>query len=268
MMTRLKSTKLLLGIGAVTLLLLLAFPIGMVIAMSVAENPSTSFLSGVSLKWYLKLFAEKEWLEALLSSLELSLLTTLISGFLGLLSAIALYDVNRKPMRGNIGFSLVTMPMFAPSIVLGIGLSWITEVLGLPGMLSIALSLSIVTTPLFLICVLVAMQGVDSQLKYAAASLGANRLTTFILVTLPLIKKGVVIGSFISFLSAFDELVISLFVIPPEIQTLPIKFWSSLRFYASPLIAPVSTVMWLAMVIVLTFTFIYGRKNGVNSKRH
>lgn len=133
-------------------------------------------------------------------------------------------------------------------------------------MVSVALSLSVVGTPLFMICTLVAMQGVDSQLKNAAASLGANKLTTFFLITVPLIRRGLVIGMFIAFLVSFDELVISLFVAPPDIQTLPIKFWSALRFYTSPLIAPVSTIMFVVMMVVLTFTFLSGARNDQPSK--
>jgi putative spermidine/putrescine transport system permease protein len=164
-------------------------------------------------------------------------------------------------LLSRVSFALFVTPLFVPAIVLGIGLSRITGVFQLPDSLSVALSLSVVSTPLFMICTVVAMQGVDVQLKNAAASLGASGLSTFFLVTMPLIRRGLVIGTFIAFLVSIDELVITVFVAPPGIQTLPIKFWSALRFYTSPLIAPVSTVMLLVMLVVLTFAFFYGARH-------
>jgi len=256
------TSKLATRISIFLLLIFLILPIFVVILLSLGPDRNVSFPpSGISLKWYVALFSENEWLNALAISLQISLLTTSFSSVFGLLGSVAIYDMRPRSPLSSLSFALLATPLFIPAIVMGIGLSRVTEVLQLPDKLAVALSLSVVTTPLFMICTLVSMQGVDTQLKNAAASLGANKLETFFLITLPLIRRGLAIGAFIAFLLAFDELVITLFVAPPQIQTLPIKFWSTLRFYTSPLVAPVSTIMLLAMVAVLTFTFYYGAKN-------
>lgn len=255
--------RLAIRLGIVFILIFLILPIFVVILLSLGPERIVSFPpSGISLKWYIALFSEKEWLNALFMSLQIALLATAFSFILGLLGTIAIYDIRPRSPASSFSFALLATPLFIPAIVMGIGLSRVTEILHLPDKLSVALSLSVVTIPLFMICTLTAMQGVDAQLKNAAASLGANKLATFFLVTLPLIRRGLVIGAFIAFLIAFDELVITLFVAPPQIQTLPIKFWSTLRFYTSPLVAPVSSIMLLAMAAVLSLTFYYGDKNG------
>ena len=68
----------------------------------------------------------------------------------------------------------------------------------------------------------------------AAKNLGASSARTFFLVTLPLIRPGVVAGAVFAFIISFDELVVSLFLAGPGMQTLPIRIFTSLEYSSRP----------------------------------
>ena len=82
-------------------------------------------------------------------------------------------------------------------------------------------------------------------------NLGANRLQTFLRVTLPIVRPGVFAGFLFAFITSFDELLVALFVSGTGAVTLPIKMWESLRQDIDPTIAAVSTMLITVSVLVL-----------------
>src|SRR5690606_4510332 len=82
----------------------------------------------------------------------------------------------------------------------------------------------------------------DERLEHAALSLGATRWQVFRLVTLPIIRPGIIAGAIFAFIISFDELLIALFVSGSSAVTLPRKMWDSVRFEIDPTIASVSTL--------------------------
>jgi putative spermidine/putrescine transport system permease protein len=82
-------------------------------------------------------------------------------------------------------------------------------------------------------------------------NLGANRWQTFMKVTLPIIRPGVLAGALFAFITSFDELIVALFVSGTGAVTLPRKMWESLRQDIDPTIAAVSTVLIVASILLL-----------------
>jgi spermidine/putrescine transport system permease protein len=80
--------------------------------------------------------------------------------------------------------------------------------------------------------------------------LGADEITTFFRVTLPLIFPGIVSGALLVFTLSLDDYVITSFVAGVGSTTLPLQIYSMVKQGISPEINAVSTVL-LALTITL-----------------
>ncbi|MDE5992947.1 MAG: ABC transporter permease subunit, partial [Oscillospiraceae bacterium] len=81
--------------------------------------------------------------------------------------------------------------------------------------------------------------------------LGCSPIQAFRKVVLPEIMPGVVSGFLMSFTYSLDDFVISYFTSGSTSQTLPITIYSMTRRKVSPEINALSTLIFIAVVIVL-----------------
>jgi putative spermidine/putrescine transport system permease protein len=95
------------------------------------------------------------------------------------------------------------------------------------------------------------LQGLDPRLEQASASLGAGKLRTFFSITLPLIAPGVTAGALFAFVTSFDEVILSLFIQSPSLQTLPVKIFNSVTQTNDPTVAAVAVITMLTSVVVM-----------------
>jgi putative spermidine/putrescine transport system permease protein len=93
--------------------------------------------------------------------------------------------------------------------------------------------------------------GRDQNLERAARSLGAGSWTTFRLVTLPLIRPGILAGAVFAFIVSFDDLAVSLFLSSPGAMTLPVRIFTYIEQIYDPLITAVSSLLILVAVVVV-----------------
>jgi spermidine/putrescine transport system permease protein len=110
----------------------------------------------------------------------------------------------------------------------------------------VAFTISFVT-----IVVRARLSGMDQSLEEAAQDLGANPVTTFLRVTLPLILPGVMAGALLAFTLSFDDFVITFFVAGVGSSTLPLKIYSMIKFGVSPVINALSTVVLVATLVLI-----------------
>jgi putative spermidine/putrescine transport system permease protein len=82
--------------------------------------------------------------------------------------------------------------------------------------------------------------------------MGANSLTTFFKVQMPLIIPGVVSGALFAFITSFDEVVVVLFMGSAAQKTLPWQMFTGLREQISPTILAVATIMVAISIVLLT----------------
>jgi len=95
------------------------------------------------------------------------------------------------------------------------------------------------------------LTGIDPRLEQAALSLGATPGGTFLQITLPLIRPGVLVGALFAFITSFDELVVALFLSGSGAVTLPRRMWDDLLFQIDPTIAAVSTLTIVLTVVLM-----------------
>jgi putative spermidine/putrescine transport system permease protein len=96
--------------------------------------------------------------------------------------------------------------------------------------------------PLVFATVSASLRGYSENLELAAMTLGADTLRTFVYVTWPMIRPGVIVGAIFAFASSFDEVVVALFVTDAASVTLPVFLWNELFSNMDPTIAAASTL--------------------------
>ena len=213
--------------------------------------------------WFCQLAGNRNAIDAAQSTLIVASVSTLISSIIGTMAAIAL---QRYHFRLRIfSEAALYIPIVIPEIVMGIGIlvffsaifSWINSLLGLAGDARLSLGLLTVTishvafsVPFVTLVVRARLQGLDQSLEEAAMDLGANEVTTFRRITLPMIAPGVLSGAMLAFTLSLDDFIISFFTNGPGTTTLPIYVYGLLRRTITPEVNALSTV-WILTVFVM-----------------
>jgi putative spermidine/putrescine transport system permease protein len=204
---------------------------------------------GFTLRWFDSVLSSREFLEAMRLSAVLAAASTAIATVLGTLAALGLA---RGGFRGRQAVAAIFLsPIFFPAIVLGLALLIFYNRVGLAGTLpGMIAAHAVLTTPFVIRMVMASLAEFDPAVEEAAENLGASRLRTFFLVTLPLIRPGVVAGAVFAFILSFDELVVSLFLAGPGMQTLPIRIFTALEYSSRPDVSAISTMLILVWLLV------------------
>ncbi len=238
----------------VAMLVFLLAPVLLVIPMSFSADRVLAWPpSGFSFKWYVAMMEERGLAEAARNSLILAVIVTFATLAIALPAALAL---DRWQFAGRDAIlAVLTAPLLLPTIVLALALLIIFVGAGLlgtwPGLM---LAHMLVTLPYGVRVLSTALSTLPPSVEEAAASLGAPPSAVFRRVTLPLMVPGLVATCAIVFLVSFDEVVISLFIVGPQLVTLPVALFRYVESRTDPMVAAVSTllvVFSLAIVLVL-----------------
>jgi putative spermidine/putrescine transport system permease protein len=195
-----------------------------------------------STRWWTAFFADPSWLRALLTSLQVAFLSSLLAVAAGTAAALGLARLPASLRRGATAFFIG--PVFAPVIVLAVGLYAIARAFGLVGTVTgLVLAHTMMALPYVALNVGVSVAALDPRLGLAAAGLGAGPARIFRTVTLPLILPGVVGGGVFAFVTSFDEVVLSVFLAGPSVKTLPVRIWEEVRVEYTPVVAVAATIM-------------------------
>jgi len=86
-------------------------------------------------------------------------------------------------------------------------------------------------------------------------------LKAFFLITLPQIRFSILTAALLSFLTSFDEVIISIFISGGVNATLTKQMFSALRDYIDPTIAAISTIMvFISTTLLLATQFFKARQ--------
>ena len=118
---------------------------------------------------------------------------------------------------------------------------------------------TLVAVPYVLRTTLAVLHDFDRRIEEAAAVLGAPPARVFREVTLPLIRPGVMAGGIFAFIVSFDQFPISLFLVVPNGETLPVVLFNYIRFDLDGAIAAASMVsIALALAVVFALERLIG----------
>lgn len=199
-------------------------PIGVMVLYGFNQAPSgrlTFAWKGFTLDWYRQLFDIPDLTSALVHSLEIAALSTLIALAVGVPAALALA---RYRFRGR-GLSdlVVLADIAAPSVVVGASLLGFYVYFGIARGFGTILIAHVAFNIAFVIVVVQArVRDLDQSLIDAANDLGASPWTAFWKVTLPLIFPGILAAALLAFALSIDDFIITSFVAG---QTLTFPLW-------------------------------------------
>lgn len=217
-------------------------PIIILVAYSFDESRLAVRWTGFTFKWYEQLFSDQILGAALLNSLIVAVVASLVAGVMGTLAAVGLsrYKFAGKQMYQ----ALIVLPIIVPEIAMAV------SALSLFVAMGIGLSLATIIVSHIVFCVAYValtvmgrMQGIDPKLEEAAQDLGSSPPMAFVKVTLPLLMPGIVAGCLMAFVLSLDDFIITQFTAGVGSTTLPLRIYSLVKFGVSPEINALSTIM-------------------------
>ncbi|MGN0641518.1 MAG: ABC transporter permease [Huintestinicola sp.] len=246
-------------------LMFLYVPIFVLIVFSFNETKSRSVFSGFTLDWYAKLFRNEIIISSLMNTLLIAVAASIAATILGTFAAIGINSMKKLPRA--IVMNITNMPIINPEIVTGVSLMLLFVFFAARmnlefGFVTLLIAHITFDVPYVILNVMPKFKQMDPHLYEAAQDLGCSPLSAFVKVVLPEIMPGVVSGFLMSFTFSLDDFVISYFTSGSTSQTLPITIYSMTRRKISPEINALSTIIFVAVVIVLAV------KNAVENRQY
>lgn len=198
---------------------------------------------GLSLRWYQNLLGQEGLAEAVALSLQIAVLTTVLTVLLGLGVAISLtryHFVGRALAQG-----LTFAPIVVPKVALGFAVFIYLNRLGIygEGTLGLVAAHVTITLPFASILLTAALVRADRAVEEAARDLGAHPVRAFGATTFPVIRPAVVATALLVFIISFDEVDATVFVLPIDRQTLPVWMYTYMQQYQDPTLAALSALL-------------------------
>lgn len=189
-------------------------------------------------------------------SLVIGFISTIAATALGTVLALAIV---RHRFRGR-GFVnvLVFLPMSTPEIVLGASLlTMFLQARVVTGFLTIFIAHVMFIVSYVVVTVKARLIDFDRHLEEAAMDLGADELTTFRKITLPLLAPAILSAALLGFALSIDDFVITYFV-AGSTTTFPLFVWGAARVAVPPQVNVIASAIFLVSVLVMVGNVLWG----------
>lgn len=238
-----RALRLLPAVIGVGTLALLVVPLLVMIPVAFSDLTYLSFPPGTySLRWFGEFFSDPGWYGSMIRSAIISVAAASISLILGTACAFGLVRGSRLVAR--VVQPLVIAPLVVPTIVTGIAMF---SVLGRVGLVDtyagLIVAYLVITLPLVVLTVSPAVGATDRQLEAAAATLGATWPKVFWHVVLPQLRGSLLAAWLFALITAFDEIIIALFLSGQNTKTLPRAMWDEVNQVLSPIVATAGVLL-------------------------
>ena len=228
-------------------------PIAIILLFSFNDTKSRfNFVwQGFTLKSWKNPFAFADLTDALVTSIQVAVISTIVATIIGTLMALALV---RYQFRGRAPINFfIFIPLATPEVVLGASLLSLFISVGFArGLTTILIAHVMFNISFVVVTVRSRLIGFDRSLEEAAQDLGANGTQTFLRVTLPLIAPGVLAAALLAFALSIDDFVITNFNAGSTV-TYPLYIWGAARVSIPPqvnVLAAMIFVFTLAMMLL------------------
>lgn len=247
--------------GAIVFLLA---PLAIVVIMSFQSSAYAGWPPGsFTLKWYTGLPEQFRYLGIigpLRTSLVLAVATGVVSTTVGGLAAFSIvrYDFKYSTTLET----LMLSPLIYPWIVIGLALLLFINAIGVKlTFWTLLVGHLLFTLPYPIRTIGASLQNFPASLEEAATNLGATDLESYVLITIPLVRPGIVSGFIFAFILSFNQYIVSLFLSGPSTKTVPLLLFS-LFYNTSP--AQLASLGTLLMSGILVLVFIAEYTVGIS----
>ena len=244
------------------ILFILYAPVFLLMVFSFNDS-KTPIWTGFTFKWYVELFNDPNIQRAFYYTLFIAVVSSGIATVIGTMAAMGIDKMVR--WKKNFLMNTTYIPLLSPDIVIGISLMLLYKAIGMPlGLTTLILSHVTFCIPYVILSVMPRLKQMNHHIYEAALDLGASPFYAFQKVILPEIMPGVISGAFIAFTLSIDDFVVSFFNTAAGVDTLSIQIYSMARRGINPKINAVSTLMFIAIIVILIIVNI--RSNQVLKK--
>jgi putative spermidine/putrescine transport system permease protein len=245
--------------------LFLMFPIVLVVVLSFNSGEFLTFPpEGVSLRWFGALFGNQRFVDAILYSARIAVVSMAVNAVIGTLAAVYVARCGGR-LRDQLRL-FMTGPLLLPEILTAIALLFYFYQIGIGVRYSIAIQIGhiVITFPYVFLNVSSALFNFDLSQEEAARSLGAGPWMRFRRVMLPAIKPGLITGCMFALVISFDIFNVSLLLKSVGRNTLPLELFDYLRFNFDPTAAAIGS---LSIALTFVAIFLVERTVGLRSLR-
>ncbi|MEU7608759.1 ABC transporter permease [Micromonospora sp. NPDC049204] len=202
--------------------------------------------------------ATSDMCDAVVRSVQIGFLATVVATVLGTLLAFALV---RHRLRGRSGINvLIFLSMATPELVMGTSLLALFVSAGVPqGFWTIVVAHVTFCVSFVVVTVRARLAGMDRRLEEAAMDLYANEWQTFRRITLPLVLPGIVAAALLAFSLSFDDFIVTNFNAGTTV-TFPMYVWGAARRGIPPQVNVIGTAMFAIALLLTGLTSLRGRQ--------
>ena len=228
----------------------LFLPLLILIIYSFNDSSSMRW-TGFSLRWYQRLFSERELWRSFWNSIFIAFTSAITATIIGTLGAIGVnwYRFRLRSYVQTISF----LPMILPEIIIGVSLAIFFAGAGIPlGLFTIYVAHVTFNLPFVFLMVMARLDEFDFSIIEAAQDLGATERETLLKVTVPICMPGIISGLLTAITLSLEDFIITFFVAGPGSSTLPIFIFSAItrKGGVTPVISALSVVMILGTVVL------------------
>jgi spermidine/putrescine transport system permease protein len=225
---------------------------GPIIVLGIFSFNSNAFgvnWDSLTAKWYVELFQTSAIMDSVVRSLLIASVTTVVATAIGTIAGYGLFKykfAGRRFLRMSI-----LLPITVPYVIMaGALLVYFTQIIHFPlGYPTIIIAHISFSAPLAVFVTLGRMQRIDWSLEEASIDLGANRLTTWRKVTIPLLLPAIFASAVLIFPWSFNDFTITYFVAGVGTTTLPLYLYSMLQYSLKPVL-----INAISLIFILTPT--------------
>lgn len=237
-------------------------PIISLAVFSFNDSKSMAKWNGFSLRWYQELLQNERILDALYYTIFIALVASVIATIVGTITAIGIHKMRKGKVRGLL-LNINYLPVLNPDIVTGVALMSLFVFVRLEfGFTTMLLAHIVFDIPYVILSVLPKLKQLPANIEDAAMDLGATPWYALRKVILPQIKPGIISGMLIAFTMSIDDFVISFFTTGNGVTNLAIEVYSMTRRGLTPEINALSTLMFIAVLILLLLSNITANKKA------
>jgi putative spermidine/putrescine transport system permease protein len=244
------------GVTAMVMVLM-CMPLVILFGVSLNAGPQQAFPpDGLSLRWFFNIFNRDGFLKAIPFSLQLAAIATVISLTVATLASIAIVRY-RFPGR-DLLLTLLTSPLIVPQVVIGLAFLIAFAAARIhSSFIALTVLHTVLALPFSIRVIVASLTRFNLSLEEAARSLGAPPWKAFLLVTIPVVRPGMVAAGVFAFVASFENFTATQFLIWNR-TTLPVEIFSYVQTENDPTGAAISAlvVLVVGLLVVALHRFI------------
>lgn len=240
--------------------LFLYSPIAVLMVLSFNDSRSRVVWGGFTLRWYERMFTSSHITDALVTTLALAFFASLLAVLIGFPASFGICMLRRSGR--SVMMTLVNIPLLDADIVTGISMMLFFMRFMELSFSSVLIAHTVFCIPYVILALMPRVEAVDWTPYESALDLGATQPYAFLRMVMPQLYSGIISGFFMSLTMSMDDFAITYFTKGAGVNTLSTMIYGEIRKGIKPELYALSTVIFMAVLILLLAVNVATRKKG------